>query len=206
MRWACVPLPAPGGPSRMTARPSPCNTPTAPRSAVTSATQLSLLYKPFIVPHHQLGLDLLDCIHRHADHDQQRGAAKIEIDFQPFQNEAPHMIVKPSSDQRQMLKMNAGHEELRQETNRRQVYPAHKRQPSKYAVDLSRRVAPGTYARDNPAILSHVVRKLGGIEHNPDIEKREQDNQRDVDEHVPGLPPGQIGGQPVKGLEFPAQE
>src|ERR1700680_4971317 len=98
MRWACVPLPAPGGPSKITARPNPCNMPIAPRSTVTWATQLSLLYKAFIVPHHQLGLDLLDCIHCHADHDQQRSAAKIEIHFQAFQNEAPHVVVQPRSD------------------------------------------------------------------------------------------------------------
>ncbi len=42
----------------------------APRSAVTAATQLPLLHKTFVVPHHQLGLDLLHRIHRHADHDQ----------------------------------------------------------------------------------------------------------------------------------------
>src|ERR1700722_1754898 len=131
MRWACVPLPAPGGPSRMTARPSPCNTPTAPRSAVTSATQLSLLYEPFVIPHHQLGLDLLNCIHRHADHDQQRGAAKIEIYFQPFQNEAPHVVVKPRSDKRQVLQVNAGHQPLGQQTYRSEVYPSNEGQPAK---------------------------------------------------------------------------
>src|ERR1700693_3714660 len=140
MRWACVPLPAPGGPSKIPARPSPCKIPTPPRSAVTSATQLSLLYKSFVVPHHQLGLDLLNCIHRHADYDQERGAAKIKIHFQPFQNEAPHMIVKPRSDKRQMLKVNAGHEPLRQETHRGQIDPSHKRQPPKNAVDMLRRI------------------------------------------------------------------
>src|ERR1700693_1726251 len=153
MRWACVPLPAPGGPSKIPARPSPCKTPTPPRSAVTSATQLSLLHKSFVVPHHQLGLDLLDCIHRHADHDQKRGAAKIKINFQPFQNEAPHMIVKHRSDKRQMLKVNAGHEELRQETNRREVDSAHERQSPKDAVNVFGRVAPGTYARDESTVL-----------------------------------------------------
>src|ERR1700674_141350 len=173
MRWACVPLPAPGGPSKITARPSPCKTPTAPRSAVTSATQLSLLYKPLVVPHHQLGLDLLDCIHGHADDDQERGAAKIEIYFQTFQNEAPHMIVKPRSDQRQMLKVNAGHEELRQETNCRAVDSTSERQSPQDTINMFRRVAPGTYARDESAVLPHVVGKLGGIEHDPDVKKRE---------------------------------
>src|SRR5579863_9289103 len=136
MRPACVPLPAPGGPSNMTARPNPPEPPAPPRSAVPAATQLPLLYKALIVAHHELGLDLLDCIHRYSDHDQQRGAAKIEIDLEPFQDEPPHVIVKPGAHQRQMLQVHAGHEPLRQEADRREVHAAHKRQSPKNAVDM----------------------------------------------------------------------
>src|SRR5258708_5771471 len=116
------------------------------------------------------------------------------------------MIVKPRSDKGQMLKVNAGHEPLRQETNRREVYPADKRQSPEDTIDMLRRVASRPNARNESAVLPHVVGKLGRIEHNSDVEKREQDNQRDVDQNIPGLAPGQVRGQPVDGLEFPAQE
>src|SRR5262249_7595003 len=74
-RSACVPLPAPGGPSitRFSdivskvvppLRPSPAN----PR----------FLHEAIVVPHDQLALDLLHGIHGHANHNQQRGAAEVE--------------------------------------------------------------------------------------------------------------------------------
>src|SRR5579862_7801845 len=141
----------------MTARPSPCKTPTAPGSAVTAATQLSLLHEPFIVAHDQLGLDLLDCIHSYSDYNQKRGAAKIEIDFQTFQNKAPHMVVKPRADHGQVLKVNPRHEPLRQEANRREVHATDEGEAAQDAVNVLRRVAAGSDAGDESAILAHVV-------------------------------------------------
>src|SRR5688500_10786573 len=68
-RSACVPFPAPGGPSitrfkATLAAPSP-----DPR----------LLHEPVVMPHDQLRLDLIDGVHGHADHDQERRAAEVEL-------------------------------------------------------------------------------------------------------------------------------
>src|SRR3989337_4541552 len=57
---AWVPLPAPGAPS----------------STMINATAPGPLFEePFVVAHEQLGLELAHCVQRHADHDQQAGAA-----------------------------------------------------------------------------------------------------------------------------------
>src|SRR5579864_400621 len=169
MRWACVPLPAPGGPRKITARPKFETTPPPRPSAVAPATQLSLLDKALVVPHHQLSLDLLDRIHRHADDDQEGGAAKVKIDFEAFQYETPHMIIEPRSDVRQMLQVNAGHEPLRQQTNRCEINSTHERQPAKNAVNMFRSVASGTNPRDESAVFAHVVRELGRVEDDPHV-------------------------------------
>src|ERR1700722_1844076 len=49
----------------------------SPRPA--SANPAALRRKSIVVPHDQLRFDLGDRIHRHADHDEQRCAAEVEI-------------------------------------------------------------------------------------------------------------------------------
>src|ERR1044071_5930148 len=71
---ACVPLPAPGGPNRMRCSANP-NLRPPPADA-------RLFHEAVVMPHDQLRLDLLHLVHRHADDDQQRGAAEEERDVQ----------------------------------------------------------------------------------------------------------------------------
>src|SRR4051812_45274930 len=70
-RFACVPFPLPGGPMKMMFRAKPLSPPPADPAA---------LHEPVIVAHDQLRLDLLDRIHGHAHHDQQRRAAEVEVE------------------------------------------------------------------------------------------------------------------------------
>src|SRR4051794_12553400 len=64
-RSAWVPLPAPGGPMRM---------------RFSSAMKgENLLQEAFVVPHHELRLELLHGVERHADHDEDRRAAEEEV-------------------------------------------------------------------------------------------------------------------------------
>src|SRR5204862_521001 len=74
-RFACVPLPAPGGPSRI--RFIPASSPAPPESR--------LLDQPLILMGQKVRVDLRYGVHRHADDDQQARAAKIER----------HRIVRP---------------------------------------------------------------------------------------------------------------
>ena len=52
------------------------------------------------MPHNQLRFNLLHRIHRHADHNQERGAAEVEIDIQPVQQPDRQMRVKPAPPSR----------------------------------------------------------------------------------------------------------
>src|SRR6185312_7501467 len=61
-RRACVPLPAPGGPSR-----------------TRFSSGMALLEEALVVAHHQLRLELLDRVESDADHDQDRGPAEKEV-------------------------------------------------------------------------------------------------------------------------------
>ena len=42
--------------------------------------------------------------------------------------------------------------------------------------------AAGTNARDEATVLAHIVGELGRIEDDADVEEREEDDQRDVDQ------------------------
>ena len=82
-RLACVPLPAPGGPSRISVhrRLRPCT----PRPCVDQA---------LILVREQVRLDLRHRVHRHRDDDQQAGAAEVErhavVADQDFRQQADH--------------------------------------------------------------------------------------------------------------------
>src|SRR5436305_1317164 len=79
-RSACVPLPAPGGPSRMrfisdttgADYPAGVGLEVAPPAA-------ALLQEALVTSHHQLRLELLHRFQRDPDDDQQRGAAEVEV-------------------------------------------------------------------------------------------------------------------------------
>ena len=66
-RRPCVPLPAPG------ARAAPA----ASLRRLPAAPDPALLHEPLVVPHQQVRLDLLQRVERHADHDQDAGAAEV---------------------------------------------------------------------------------------------------------------------------------
>src|ERR1700680_4022944 len=157
IRCAWVPLPAPGGPSKITARCRPVARLARFRSAVAAATQLSLLDKPFIIPHHQLSLNLLNGVHRHANDDQEGGAAKIKVYLQAFQHEPPHVVVEPRAHKRKVLEVNTGHQPLGKQTNCCQIHSADERQAAKNAVDVLRRIAPRADSRYETAVLPHIV-------------------------------------------------
>src|SRR4051812_32396773 len=66
-RSACVPFPAPGGPSRMRF------------SSAMAGRAPYLFQEALVVAHHQLGLELFHRVQRHADDDEQRGPAEEEV-------------------------------------------------------------------------------------------------------------------------------
>src|SRR5271167_2247123 len=74
--FACVPFPEPGGPRKITARSSFStgrSFSATLSSPLAAAAQTALPRETLVIPHDELRLQLLHCIHRHADHDEERG-------------------------------------------------------------------------------------------------------------------------------------
>src|SRR5947209_783558 len=69
---AWVPLPEPGGPRSTTFN--------VPSQSASSPTDAAFLHEPFVIAHHELTFDLLDRVHRTAHHDEEPGAAEVEVD------------------------------------------------------------------------------------------------------------------------------
>src|SRR4029079_4809766 len=77
-RAACVPLPAPGGPRKMTRAPI-----AGSGLGLESATDPSPLARPseaLVVAHDELRVHLGHRVHGHPDDDEERGAAEIEVE------------------------------------------------------------------------------------------------------------------------------
>src|ERR1700676_2288616 len=72
-RFACVPLPAPGGPSRIKFIGSGSS-----RKSSPAAPQLCPFDQPLVLVGEQVRVNLRHGIHRDADDDQEAGPAEIE--------------------------------------------------------------------------------------------------------------------------------
>src|SRR5688572_27508262 len=81
-RAACVPFPAPGGPRKMTrGAPAPGVLPPA-----TDPPALAGAAEPVVMAHHELRLHLGHGVHGHADDDEQRRPAEVEVQAQAFRH------------------------------------------------------------------------------------------------------------------------
>src|SRR5436305_2020205 len=143
----CIPLPAPGGPSRTTRAPR------FPELAA-SATDPAPLHEPLVVAHHELALDLLDGVHRHTHHDQQRRAAEVEVDAHALQEPVRQVARHGGPDPGQRSRVEAGEQELRQQADRRQIERANQVQPGQDAVDILLRTLAGRDDGGEPAVLT----------------------------------------------------
>src|SRR4029077_5174920 len=155
------------------------------------AAQPALPRKTFVIPHDQLGFELLHGIHGHADNDQQRRTAKIKLHAEAFQEPRREVAIEPAANApAEVIQMNAGDQPFRQQANQRQIDSADEGQALQNLADVLAGGAARPDARDETAILAHVVRKLGRIEDDTDVEEREQNDQDDVNQVVERLAEG----------------
>src|SRR5579863_5093109 len=111
--FACVPFPAPGGPSKITARLSSSGGRFSGTTGLVAmllppAAQPALPSKSFVIPHDQLRFQLLHGVHGYADDDQQRRTAKIELHLQTFKKPFREMAIEPWTDPpSDMVEVNA---------------------------------------------------------------------------------------------------
>src|SRR5258707_39285 len=152
------------------------------------AAQPALPRKPFVIPHDQLSFQLLHGIHGHANDDQQRRAAEIKLHAEAFQEPRWEVAIEPAANAPpEVIQMDAGDQPFRQQTNYREIDGADEGKALQNLADMLAGGAPRPYARDEPPILAHIVRELGRVEDDADVEEREQDNQHDVHQVIERL-------------------
>src|ERR1700690_332013 len=96
------------------------------------------------------------------------------------------IAAKPSG---QVLEMDSDNHPLRQQADNRKIEPANERQPGENPVNVVGGISPRTYSGNEAAVLAHVVCQLGGIKNNSHIKKREENNQKNIDDGVERLAP-----------------
>src|SRR5579862_5584873 len=152
--FACVPFPAPGGPSKITARLSSSGgrfsgTTGLVAMFLPAAAQPALPCKSFVVAHDQLRFELLHSVHSHTHDDQQRRATEIELHAQTLQKPNREVPVKPRTDApTEMVKVNPGNHPFRQQADNGEINGADKRQPLQNLADVLGGVAARPNARN----------------------------------------------------------
>src|SRR5579864_1387104 len=93
-KFACVPLPEPGAPN-MIRHIRLIDGTAASNAASSSADPARAGGEALVMPHDQLGLDLVHGIHGHTHHDQQAGTTKVKIHAQAIQQPAREGSIDP---------------------------------------------------------------------------------------------------------------
>src|SRR5208282_6369466 len=140
-----------------------CHLPGPPSADASTARR-----KAFVVAHDELRFHLVNGIHGNADHDQQRGAAEVEVEAEAVRN-PERQVLEESSDEREVVQMNTADEQLRNDGDNDQVESAHQRDARQDVVDEVRSTLAGTNAGDKSAVLAHVVGNVVGTEDDGDV-------------------------------------
>ena len=145
--FACVPFPAPGGPSKITARLSS----SGGRFSGTTGVMLAAMFyrtgratrkafqsKSFVVAHYQpLRFQLLHGVHGHADDDQQRRAAEIKLHTQTLEKPNGKVTIEPGTDApSKMVEVNSRNHPFRQQADDCQIHRTDERQPLQDFADV----------------------------------------------------------------------
>src|SRR3954464_9065071 len=165
-RTAWVPFPAPGGPNNnrfsLNARLSHALAADRARtpSPTTADARSAWSGEPLIVTRDEVRFDLLDGIERDTNDDHESGSAEVERDL--------HLFVQQG----------------RQHADGGDVDRAAERDARQDLVDVRRRGAAGPDARDEAAVLLHVVGDVDRVERDGRVEVAEEDDQADVEQVV----------------------
>src|SRR5579859_3374484 len=146
-----------------------------------------------IVAHDELGLDLVDRVHGHADYDQERGTAEVEAHVQAV-GDPGGQLFKETSEQPEVVKVDAADQDLRDQGDDDQVEGAYQGNPGEDVVDEVRCTPAGADAGDEAAVLAHVVGNVVRAEDDGDVEVGKEDDAYHVEQFVPGF----TGTQPIE--------
>src|SRR5437667_836200 len=171
-RAAWVPLPAPGGPRKITRSRGAGRT--SGLASTTDPPALAGAAEAVVVPHDELGLDLGHGVHGHPHDDEQRRAAEVEVQVQAL-GDPPQVVlvqegVEGRADDGDRGDLDPRDQELGQDGHQGQV----DRAPEGDAAEDVVQVFGGALARpdagDEPAVLPHVLRHVVGVEDDGGVE------------------------------------
>ena len=98
------------------------------------------------------------------------------------------MAVKPRANApTDVVQVNSSDEPFGKQADHGEIDAADKSKPLQNLADVLRSSAARPYARNEAAVLAHVVREFRGIENNPNVEEREQDDHEDIEQIVERL-------------------
>ena len=158
----------PGCPCRRPgARGTTSRTPQLLRAKRARSATSDRLQEALVVAHEQVRFHLAHGVERHADHDQQAGAAEVERHVEPADQDV-------GQHARSTARKSAPGSVMRVST--RSMYSA---------VFL-----PGPDARDEAAVLLHVVGEVDRVEDDRRVEVGEEDDERHVEHGVGAAGPG----------------
>src|SRR5579885_174976 len=173
--FAWVPLPEPGEPNRIRAGAAAFLDSGAPAATDTARTWS----EPFIMPHNQLRFNLVHGIHRNTHHNEQRGAAKVEVHSEAIEQPARKMRIDEVPNERQALQLDALDHDLRNDRQQRQVEPAHHSDLRKDLVHVLGGILAGPDSGNEAAVFAHVIRCFVRVEDNRNVEEAEEHDQDD---------------------------
>src|SRR5579884_2166589 len=198
---AWVPLPAPGGPRKMSICAISSLSSRALRSRGGAApSHSSLLQKALVVPHNQLGFDLLDRVHGDAHHNQQRGAAKIEVDVEAMKKPTGKVRIKPRTSQPrwEVVQPQTRKHDFRDDSDQSKVEAAHPCNLRKNFIQMIRCPLAGTNAGNKTSLLANIIRDFIRVINDRKIKVREENDEYNVTERIKGLAPSKGPLEPTQ--------
>src|SRR5438874_6043712 len=148
----------------------------------------------FVVAHDELRFDLLDGIHGHADHDEQRGAAEIKVHAQSVSHPGRQIGKEITDRTPKVIEVGAGDHELGNQGDQNQIQAADQGDASKNLVDVIGRAAARADSGNESAVFAHVVGHFVRVENNRNVKIRKEDDANTIEECVKRL----AVGQPVR--------
>src|SRR5260370_10420459 len=158
-----------------------------PALAATNAATVGS--EAVVVAHDELRFDLLRGIHGDADDDEQRGAAKVEVDAETIGHPG-RQAVKDGADEPDMVEVDSADEQGRNDGDDDEVERADQRDAGEHVVDEVGGEFAWADARDEAPVLAHVVGDVVGAEDDGDIKIGEENNCSDLEDLVPGFAGG----------------
>src|SRR5579875_3832914 len=152
------------------------------------------------MPHNQLGFDLLDGVHGDSHHNQQRGAAKVEVDVEAMKKPTGKVCIKPRASQPgwEVVQSQARKHDFGDNGNQSEVKAAHPRNLRKNFIQMIGCPLAGADAGNKTSLLANIIRDFIRVIDDRKVKMRKENDEYNVSQRIKGFAPS-------KGPLEPAQ-